>query len=83
MLSLNDQMGRIFNRQYQTHQDKIEQRTLENFATTVVSHDSDSIRALLWKLHDLTVPASASAFASANSNWKFHRFMQKPAQGIE
>ena len=47
-------------RLYQEQEELIEKLTLEDFAMTLVSHATDSVRSLLWQLHDLTVPMSSS-----------------------
>ncbi|XP_065556132.1 uncharacterized protein LOC136024620 isoform X2 [Artemia franciscana] len=47
-------------RLYQQERDQIEKLTLEDFALTIVSHSTTSIRSLLWQLHDSVLPGPFS-----------------------
>lgn len=46
----------IICRQYQEQKDLIEPMTLQDFSSTLVSHGTESVRSLLWQLHDMSVP---------------------------
>ena len=48
---------------YQENQDRIESHTLLDFAETVTSHESFSVRAELSRLHTLLVPGAFKAWS--------------------
>ena len=48
---------------YQENQDRIESHTLLDFAETVTSHESFSVRAELSRLHTLVVPGAFKAWS--------------------
>ncbi|KAF5282500.1 hypothetical protein FQR65_LT14270 [Abscondita terminalis] len=71
--SLMDYITRINvfykNMNYYTNHSQIEQLTLEDFAKTVTSHDSDSVRSLLERIHAFVVPDEGSLTDTGIINW--------------